>query len=125
MRTTTAAIVGFVAASLVPALVFSLLSPIAGRFDWEIALRGFPIFFFFSLLLTAVLGVPAFLVLLALKLVRWWSALAAGLVIGGLIALLLGFPNAPQLNTLVGMGGTGAAGALAFWVVWTQRSDAQ
>jgi hypothetical protein len=124
MRTRTAAIVGFVVSSLVPTIVFALFTPVAGRFDFEAALGALPVFFFFSALVTALLGVPSFLVLFRLRLVRWWSALATGLSIGILVGLLLRIPNAVQVRDLLVMGTTGGISALAFWFVWSQRSDA-
>jgi hypothetical protein len=100
-----------------------LFSPIAGQFDWETTLRIFPVFLVFSVLFVAVLGVPSFLVLLALRLVRWWSTLLAGLFLGALVGVLVRLPNLPQLQDLFVMGGTGTASAFAFWAAWTQRRD--
>jgi hypothetical protein len=93
----------------------------------------------------AVLGVPAYLILRRLNAVRWWSTLGMGLVLGAVPVAILDWPlRYPQLRTsasvdgvqtmidgvptLAGwlqyasgvffMGGCGAAGALAFWLVW-------
>jgi len=92
-----------------------------------------------------ILGVPAFLLLRWLNAIRWWSTLGAGFVLGAVPVAIFTWPlryaefkssasvdgvqtmidGVPTLNGwfqyIYGasfMGACGAAGALAFWLVW-------
>jgi hypothetical protein len=81
------------------------------------------VFLFFSAAAVTLLGVPAFLVLYRFGLVRWWSTVGTGLLIGALIGVAVRFP-ATQLQDLVVMSAMGALSALAFWLVWKPRHAA-
>ena len=120
MRRTTAAVVGFLVASLIPALLFSVLSPVSGGTDIIAMLRLLPGFYVFSLLATVVLAVPVFLLFLRFRLVRWWSVLGAGFGIGALIGFIVRSPNPVQIRDVLVMSLTGVAAALGFWLVWNQ-----
>jgi hypothetical protein len=110
-------VVGFVAAALFPAAAFGLLSPaIEGNLISGLGLV--PIFFFFSGVATAVLGVPAFLLLNHFGMVRWWSAIASGIVIGTVVALAIRLPNVVQPRDLLVMVPMGGVSALIFWLIW-------
>jgi hypothetical protein len=125
MRQTTACLVGLVVAALIPAFVFAVFSPVVEGFDVAGILGGFALFSFFSLIVTAVLGVPAFLVLLRLRLVRWWSALLVGFVIGALVGVLIGGMGALFSPQVLATAGLGVLSSLAFWLVWKQGENAR
>jgi hypothetical protein len=125
MRRRTAAVLGFLSAPLVSALIGAALTPVTRTFDLRAFLGLVPVFYFFAAVVTVLLGIPAFLLLLRFKLVRWWSALGAGFLIGALVALIMRSPNAIQPRDVLVFAPTGAASALSFWLIWKLgREDA-
>jgi len=119
---------GIVAAALllpplVPAVALPYLTPIVTGPDYPIYEPLGVLFFYFAALWACIVfGIPAFVVLRKFKLVRWWSACLAGVVIGGGIALAVGRGQAP-LTVAVSWGGTGSLAALVFWFVALPRSS--
>jgi hypothetical protein len=112
-----AALVGFFAASLVPAILFAVFSPVAQLSDIAATFGWLVFFYFFSAVAVLLLGVPAFLLLNRLGWVRWWSVLVTGLAGGAVVGFMVRWPNT-QTNDLIVMGGAGMAAALAFWLIW-------
>jgi len=116
------AVVGCLVAALIPALILGLLIP---AIDGSIGGLGLvPILFFFSGAATALLGVPAFLLLNHFGVVRWWSAAASGLVIGALVTLVIRMPNVVQLDDFLVVVPVGGVSAFAFWLIWRPRHAA-
>ena len=122
MRRLTTGIIAFLIAALIPAISLSVLTPVANGFDLFTTLGAFPVFFFFSLLATVAFGVPVFLLLYRLGMAHWWSALIAGLAIGGVVAAVLRAPNPVQIRDVLLMAAVGAASGAAFWFVWRMGS---
>jgi len=113
-----AACIGFLAASLVPPVVFlSLAEPerAGGAFEIFGAFLGL---LFFSVVIVVLFGVPAFLLFVRLGIVRWWSTLGAGAGFGAVLGFLLRAPNPPETNDIFTMAGAGGGAALVFWLVW-------
>ncbi|WP_143029323.1 hypothetical protein [Rhodoferax sp. OV413] len=69
------------------------------------------LWFFGSLWVAFIAGVPAFAALRRMHLARWWSAAATGATFGAAFAWSL---NQDHVS-IVSMAGVGAASALAFW----------
>lgn len=118
MRRLTAGIIAFLIAALIPAISFSVFTPVANGFDLLTSLGAFPVFFFFSLLATVVFGVPVFVLMDRFGMAHWWSALTAGLAIGGVVAAVLQVPNPVQIRDVLLMAAVGAVSGAAFWFVW-------
>jgi ABC-type uncharacterized transport system permease subunit len=120
MSKVTAAIMGFLVAPLVSAVIGAVLTPVEGRLNLDLVsiLGLLPIIYFFAALATILLGVPSFLLLLKYKLVTWWSALIVGVVAGVIVALIFKAPSHVEARDLLVMGTMGSASALAFWVIW-------
>jgi ABC-type uncharacterized transport system permease subunit len=120
MSKATAAIVGFLVAPLVCAIIGAVLTPVEGRINLDIfsILGLLPIFYFFAALATILFGVPCFLLLLKYKLVTWWSALLVGIVAGLLVAVIFKAPSHVEARDLIVLGFMGSASALSFWLVW-------
>ena len=111
------AALGFLVAALLPAVAGALLTP-AVRGDIQALLGMTVVFLFFSAAAIALFGVPAFLLLHRFGLVRWWSAMGAGVLLGAIIGVAIRLPGTPQLQDLAVMALMGAASALVFWLVW-------
>jgi hypothetical protein len=123
----TRAVISFLVAPLFPAAMLGLLTPITGgviNTDPVSILGLMPVGYFFSAVATALLGVPAFLLLKHFDLVRWWSAIASGLVIGALVAIAIRLPSVVQARDLLVMVPIGGASALIFWLIWRPRHAA-
>lgn len=105
-------VLAFLAASLVPALIGVALTPQPGK-----ALFFFA-FYCFSLLATVLFGAPTFLLLLYLRLVRWWTGILAGLSIGIIVGAVIRLPSPPETNDILIMAISGSIAGLVFWVVW-------
>jgi hypothetical protein len=121
MQRRTAGIVGFVVASMIPAIVFSAFTPLVERSDIVGRIGLFPGFYLFSASATVLVALPTFFLFLRFNLVRWWSVLGVGFAIGALMAIIVRWPTQPR--EVIIMGGIGVLSALGFWVVWTRGSE--
>jgi hypothetical protein len=83
-----------------------------------------PVFYYFSAMAAVLFGLPIFLVLLSFKLIRWWSALATGLVIGALMGIIVKSPQPIHFPEMLFLASTGAASTLGFWLIWRQGRGA-
>jgi len=132
MRESTAAVIGFLAAPIIPGLALGLGTPL-GPPDLSTVLATMlgllPVGYFFSLVAILVFGVPAFLLGRRLNLIRWWSAVISGFFIGVLVAVVFVRPRIVQfspdfirddLRGFLFLGTTGALSALVFWLIWKQ-----
>ena len=118
MSQTRATVLGFLAASIVPAAYLAVAAPLGGQRNLVSIFGSFFVLYYFSFLATGLLGVPAFLVLKKYKLVAWWSAIGTGLLVGPLalvIATSLGSSNPENLLRFSAIGGIGG---FAFWIFW-------
>jgi hypothetical protein len=120
VRSSYAAVPAFIVASLVPAVVFALVNPLTDKGSVKSLLGWVLVFYLYSLLATVFLGLPVFLVLRRLGLIRWWSALASGAAIGALVTVLVNPAAAVSRDVFLAIG-AGALAALGFWAVWALR----
>ena len=93
-RTTLALLV----VPLLPALAFALFTPVGGgsiNTDLGSVLGLTLLFYFWSFAAAVLFGIPLFCLLLKLRLVRWWTALLSGAIVGVLVSVLLRLPSAP------------------------------
>ncbi|WP_110257948.1 hypothetical protein [Undibacterium pigrum] len=122
MSKKSATILGFIFAPLIAALMIALRSPIFSLQDFT-AYGLILFFYFFTLITTILLGVPAFLLLDHFKLVTWWSTVGVGTVIGGLVGILIRLPSVPHLNDLLPMTPIGTVSACVFWLIWRTAQE--
>ncbi len=104
-------------------LVGAVLTPQTGAFDLITILVFAAIFYLVSAAATALLGAPIFFSLLRINLVRWWSALVAGFVVGAVVAVLLRLPNLAHVREIMLLGLEGAVSGFVFWVIWKQGRE--
>jgi uncharacterized membrane protein YagU involved in acid resistance len=122
MRSVVSAMIGFLVAPLIPAVIFALSSPgLGGGIDGNVAtILGLVVVgYFFSAAATALLGVPLFLLLRRFSLVRWWSTLLVGFLIGVVVffVVLPAHATIPIPGVLL-FGFMGALSAFVFWFIW-------
>lgn len=117
MKQIHATVIGFLAASFLPAAFPAVASPLSGYRDLVSIVGSFVIIYCFTAASTAYLGIPAFLLLAKLSLITWWSAVGSGALIGciSLVAVTSGNTDAAALIKFSLLGG---ASGLVFWLVW-------
>jgi len=112
------AAIGFLVAPLAAIAVLFLNDLIGGRQAGfpVVTIVGFGVIaYLVAAFLTAALGIPIFLVLRHVNLVRWWSALLSGAAIGVLVALAFGAVH--DGVAIIVMSAAGAASAFVFWLI--------
>ena len=118
MTRTVATTAAFLGAAFLPALLFAILTPVSGGFD---ALSFFGLLvvgYLFSVVAVGLFGIPVFLLLGRLGLVRLWTILAAGCAGGMIVSFVIRAPNPPQANDFLITVAMGISAAFAFWFVW-------
>ena len=119
--------VAFLVATLIPAIAFAMLTPVSdGGINTNVAsVLGLTFaFYWFSFGAAVLFGVPLFFLLLKLRLVRWWSALVSGAIVGALVAVVLRLPGSLNPKDFLDTVPLGALAAFAFWLIWRPRHDA-
>jgi hypothetical protein len=116
MSKVSANTVGFFVASAIPAALFSIFTPLAGKLGIGF-LIDFIVYYPFSVAATVLFGLPAFLLLRRLRLVTWWTTLAGGYAVGTLMAIILGLPNRPETRDFVMFGSVGLVSGFVFWMI--------
>jgi len=122
------ALIGFVVASAIPPVVLSALAVISesrvgvGRLTEELLLFSvsFLVFFPYSVIFTAAIGVPSFLFLRRLALITWWTTAAVGVVAGILVSAAVRSGNQSYIDALIKFVPSATVAALAFWGIWKQ-----
>jgi hypothetical protein len=111
-------VAGFVAAVIFPTFVLSVSMAI-GTGSLQAGLIAPVLFFPYALIGVVVLGIPTFLLLRPLAPAKWWMAVAAGLILGIPLRLILSLilPKTPLTDMLI-LEPLTALSTLAFWLVW-------
>ena len=113
-----AIVFGFIAATVVPVLAASVLNVISGDMGVLVSLGLIPGSLFITALITLVFGVPGFLLLTYINLIRWWTTIGVGIVTGVMVALIFRLPNSIHYNDLKLTVPLGFLAGLSFWSVW-------
>jgi hypothetical protein len=98
---------------------------VSQSFDVIQVASGVFLIYFFSLIVTVVVGLPAFFLLDFLKLARWWTAGAVGLVVGVLATVLLRSPDNSLAYGFFATAFAGLCAGLVFWAVWSSNSGGE
>ncbi len=107
MKKRTAIVVGFLAASAIPALQFVVLSLVLGVRNHSTSLServllaavSFWVFYPYSILFTGVFVVPIFFLSTRLGLANWWFSLVAGALVGICLTAIFRTANHPTSRT--------------------------
>jgi hypothetical protein len=108
----------FLIAPLVPSMLSAVLSPIGSHWALATLVGFFVISYLITLAFEVALGLPILLLMARFRLVRWWTALISGLIVGVVVAIALRLPNLVEVRDVLVLGLEGAASAFTFWVVW-------
>lgn len=109
---------GFLAASILPAAYMAVVYPLSGERDLHSVAGSLFVFYYFAAFITAILGIPAFLLLNKLRLVTWWSAIGSGALIGGIGLVGLTSVGSMDYAGLLRFAMLGGASGLIFWIIW-------
>jgi hypothetical protein len=123
MTRTTATVLGFVAASIFPAAVLSVSSPLGGKLTIGSVAVSFFVSYPFSAAFTLLFGLPAFLLLRRFGSGRWWSVLGVGFLLGIPVTIAIRLPHSPNLNDLLINGPLAAGSTLLFWWIWRRGNN--
>jgi hypothetical protein len=121
MDRTAAAVVGFSAALALPALVLGVWTAIGlGEGQHPGALIVWPpLIYLGSGPVAGIFAVPAFVLGQRLGLIRWWSSITIGLVIGAAAFLMIGgYPTPSEYRGMIVYPLLGGASGLIFWIVY-------
>lgn len=120
--------IGFLLAPLVPAIGLAAQSPGLGVKPGDIAslIRVATFLYFPAAVFTGLFGIPTFILLWRLNLIRWWSALVCGFVGGALLSSIVSDFRwirsgtfMAELPALLAWGACAAASGLIIWLAWT------
>ena len=118
MRESAAAAVGFLAASIFPAAVLSVMAPLNGELSISSAAVTFLAAYPFSAAFTFLFGIPTFLLLRRFGPGKWWSVLVVGFLLGALVSVVVRLPGRPNPHDILLDGPLAAGSALVFWLIW-------
>ena len=119
--------IGFLLAPLVPAIGLAAQSPGLGVKPGDIAslLPVAALLYVPAAVFTGLFGIPAFILLWRLNLIRWWSALVCGFASGALLSSIISdfrwMRNGTfmaELPALLTWGACAAASGLIIWLAW-------
>ena len=123
MKKIAAGVLGFAAAPMVAALIFSATTPLAKTWDFMTRIKLVVPAYSIAAIVTVLFAVPAFALLLRVNLVRWWTAAGIGFAIGVLIGIMMTGLTLEQIPGILFLAATGVASALAFWSIWRRASE--
>jgi hypothetical protein len=110
--------VGVVAATATPGFILA----VADLFEHGASFAGFigpmVLGFVFAFPFAFFLGLPIFLLLCWMHLVKWWSAIPAGLLVGVLADRTFHSVEGFNPNEILRFGLMGGASATSFWLIW-------
>ena len=121
MNRLSSTLAAFFIAPLVPAVACALLTPISrGPINTDVVsvLELTPAFYCFSIAASTSLGGPLFLLFNHYNLVRWWSALLCGMLVGVILSALFRQPGAVHARDFLLIVPLSALSALVFWAIW-------
>ena len=116
MKAELRTMLGFLAASVVPAAYLAIAFPLSGERDPASVLGTFVVAYYFSALATGLVGLPAFLLLSRFRLVTWWSSIACGAMAGAIS--LFAVAGSVEKTSVLRYVAIGSVAGLAFWLVW-------
>jgi hypothetical protein len=135
MRERSAACIGFLVAAGVPALALGLSTPLTtlnGVRNWAATFDMLPVWYGFTVLLAFPIAVPAYLVGRRYRLIRWWSSVITGIVIGAAVSVVIDLHCSSMWSCIkenylstVTMSVLGGMASFVFWFIWMAASASE
>ncbi len=117
MKQGVATVLGFLAASMFPAAMLSIFTPLSGELSLGSAAGSFVVAYPFSAAFTFLFGIPTFLLLRRFGPGKWWIAVIVGFFLGIPVAVVVRTGSLNPRDMLV-FGPLAAGAALVFWLIW-------
>lgn len=114
---------GAIVAATFSAVALAILTPLNDTRSASVVLGSIVVFLPFCLFGAFIVGVPMFLVLLKLNLIRWWVWVPLSLALGAGLAVLFGDAPDGDHTSLVAAFSVAFLSAAAFRVVWAMSSN--
>lgn len=126
MKIRSATIVGFIVASAMPALQFVVLAVAASAQNTNtpfsenalLAAVTFLVFYPYSILFTAIFGVPLYLISKRLGLINWWFSILGGALVGVCLSIIFRSTQGRYFEDVLRFVPVASASAFAFWLIW-------
>lgn len=115
---TTATIFGFLIAPLAPVSLMGIMS-LPNNGPWSVFFGVALIVYIYACIFMLIIGLPIYIALTKLNLMRWWAISMVGILVGGAIGYAYRLPFYPERyqSGLVQGLGCGIAG-IVFWMIW-------
>lgn len=123
MTKNKATFLAFLTAPFVSSAIGITQTATFGPLDLSTFFGLLPIFYSFSFMAMILFGLPIFLLFRRYNVVKWWSTLGAGIIVGALAAVIFMLPNAVQIGGLITMSVMGGASSFVFWLIWNLGSE--
>jgi hypothetical protein len=117
------AALGAIVAAIFSAATLAVLTPLNDTRSTFVVLGSLVVFLPFCLFGAFVVGLPIFLVLLKMNLIRWWVWVPISLTFGAGLAVLFGDAPDRDHTSLVAALSVAFLSAAAFRVVWAMSSN--
>jgi uncharacterized membrane protein YagU involved in acid resistance len=117
---------GVAAAGFGPLVGGSFFYLVRGELNKDIAAVGLVmslVAYPYALIFACIFGLPLFILARRFHLVRWWSAVGCGLVVGSVVQFVV-LPGKFYLDNYLLYVSEGIASALLFFAVWRWREHA-
>jgi hypothetical protein len=118
MKRSTATALGFAIAALVPIVTMSPIDPpVANDLGTYLVIVG--IIYFWILGYMLIVGLPTYFLFKRWNLIRWWTLMLVGLLMGTLVGYVFKFPllKSPVDSALI-QGPSCSLSGLVFWLIW-------
>jgi hypothetical protein len=123
MSTDKATLIGFLAASVVPAILMAIFAPLTNDRSFFTHVITFTVAYPFSAIAAALLGAPLYLLLHRFKLIFWWTAVIAGAAVGVAMVRMITIGGHLDLLTALRFAIMGAVSGFVFWLFWRMGSE--
>jgi hypothetical protein len=117
------AALGAILAASLSAIALAILTPLNDTRSAAVMLGSLFVFLPFCLFGAFVVGLPIFVVLLKMNLIRWWVWVPLSLALGAGLAVLFGYTPDRDHTSLVAALSVAFLSAAAFRVVWAMSSN--
>jgi hypothetical protein len=125
MNKVVSVLLGFLAAPLIPAIYYGISYPLSGNHDPGSVVGTFVVAYLVGLTGGGCLGGPIFLLLDKLSLIRWWSAVLSGSLLGMIVRIAITPRNFDFDSSLlfIVFGGIGGLVCWTFWRIGNKQED--
>jgi hypothetical protein len=116
----TFTILAFLGTPVIPSIIFGVGMAINMFNDSKLALTYVPLFYLYFSIIVVVVVFPAYLIGRKLNLIKWWSVLIIGVLVGAMMSLTDRQFDPARFLVLCGLG---FISSLTFWLIWRMGEE--